>query len=197
MADPLRLNFVQSAARMDQLPDSVVEVAMVGRSNVGKSSLINALSNRRDLARTSKTPGATRLINIYEREPAGSGRWLVDLPGYGFSKASKSEQRRWSGMIETYLIERDTLATTLVLIDGEIGPTKLDLETIEWLDHIECSYRLVATKMDKVRSSKRHRRSEELASRLDVDRSHISWVSSSKRTGIQDLRSVVNHILDR
>ncbi|HDH02799.1 MAG TPA: YihA family ribosome biogenesis GTP-binding protein, partial [Actinobacteria bacterium] len=83
MADPLRLNFVQSAARMDQLPDSVVEVAMVGRSNVGKSSLINALSNRRDLARTSKTPGATRLINIYEREPAGSGRWLVDLPGYG------------------------------------------------------------------------------------------------------------------
>ncbi len=195
MAEPLRLNFVQSAARMEQLPDSVIEVAMVGRSNVGKSSLINALANRRNLARTSKTPGATRLINVYEREPTGSGRWLVDLPGYGFSTASKSEQRRWSGMIETYLIERETLAATLVLIDGEIGPTKLDLSTVEWLEHIECSYRFVATKMDKVKPSKRHRRSEELASRLEVDKAEIVWVSAAKRTGIQDLRATVDHIL--
>lgn len=196
MVDPLRLNFVQSAAKMGQLPDSVAEVAMVGRSNVGKSSLINALANRRDLARTSKTPGATRLINVYEREPTGSGRWLVDLPGYGFSKASKSEQRRWSGMIETYLVGRETLAATLVLVDGEIGPTKLDLSTVEWLAHIECPYHLVATKMDKVKPSKRHRRSEELASSLEVDQSDIVWVSAAKRTGIKDLRALVDHILD-
>lgn len=195
MAGPLPLEFLQSASRMDQLPASIAEAAMVGRSNVGKSSLINALANRRNLARTSKSPGATRLINVYERLPSGSGRWLVDLPGYGFSKASKAEQGRWATMIETYLVERQTLRTTLLLIDGEIGPTKLDLTTIDWLDHIGCSYRFIATKVDKVKSSRRRRRREELVARLGVDKSQVAWVSASKRIGIPELRTSIDHIL--
>ena len=91
MSNPLPIRFLQSASRLDQLPNSVLELAIVGRSNVGKSSLINALAHRKKLAKTSKTPGATQLINIYELDPEGSGSWLVDLPGYGFAKAPKSE----------------------------------------------------------------------------------------------------------
>jgi GTP-binding protein len=195
MAEPLRLEFLQSASKMEQLPDAIIEVALVGRSNVGKSSLINALTNRKDLARTSKTPGATRLINVYEQVPAGSGRWLVDLPGYGFAKASRAEQNRWGAMIETYLLERETLEAVIVLIDGEVGPTKLDLTTIEWLDHIGCPYRFVATKVDKVKSSKRQKRRKDLVEALGVDRKDVAWVSAHKNTGIPELRSTIADLL--
>ena len=149
-AGPLPLRFVQSAAHADQLPDSLLEIAVIGRSNVGKSSLLNAVANRKGLAKTSKTPGATRLINIFELETAPAGRWLVDLPGYGFAKVPEHERRRWQKMIEGYLTGRDTLQGALVLIDGEIGPTQLDLQTVEWLAHIELPLRFVATKTDKV-----------------------------------------------
>ena len=151
---PLPLRFVQSASRLSQLPESKVELAVIGRSNVGKSSLINALANRKKLAKTSKTPGATQLINIFELEPEGSGQWLVDLPGYGFAKAPKHEQERWRRMIEEYLTESPTLGAVLVLIDGAVGPTPLDLQTIAWLESVELPYRFVATKADKVKPSK-------------------------------------------
>ena len=105
MSSPLPITFLQSASRLHQLPDRVLELAIVGRSNVGKSSLINALANRKKLEKTSKTPGATQLINVYELSPEGSGHWLVDLPGYGFAKAPKQELERWRRMIEEYLME--------------------------------------------------------------------------------------------
>ncbi len=103
MSSPLDLEFLQSAAKLEQLPDARTELAVIGRSNVGKSSLINALANRKKLARTSKQPGATRLINVFELRPAGSGLWLVDLPGYGYAKTSRNEQERWKHMIDRYL----------------------------------------------------------------------------------------------
>src|SRR6195952_2107367 len=120
---PIPLRFLQSAPRAVDLPESQREVAVVGRSNVGKSSLINAFANRNSLARVSKTPGRTQLINIFEVEP---GVTVVDLPGYGYAKVPSRIKADWGPMIEGYLLERDALQMVMVLVDGEIGPTKLD-----------------------------------------------------------------------
>ncbi len=191
MSNPLPIRFLQSASRLDQLPNRTLELAIVGRSNVGKSSLINALAHRKKLAKTSKTPGATQLINVYEFDPEGSGSWLVDLPGYGFAKAPKAEMDRWKKMIEEYLMESDTLGAVILLIDSAVGPTKLDLQNIEWLDHIELPYRFVATKEDKVRSSKRGARKKDLVEKLGVEKKEVLWVSAMTGTGISELRSEI------
>lgn len=194
MSGPLPLRFLCSASRAEQLPSSEIELAVVGRSNVGKSSLLNALANRRDLARTSKTPGATRLINVFELKPsdnAPGGRWLVDLPGYGYAKVSENERRRWQAMIEGYLVDRPTLGSVLLLIDGEIGPTKADLGTVEWLDHIGRPFRVVATKVDKVGPSRRESRRKDLLGKLGLARADVSWVSAKDGIGIAELRTLV------
>ena len=191
MSSPLPIRFLQSASRLDQLPNSVLELAIVGRSNVGKSSLINALAHRKKLAKTSKTPGATQLINVYEFDPEGSGSWLVDLPGYGFAKAPKAEMDRWKQMIEEYLMKSDTLGAVILLIDSAVGPTSLDLQTIEWLDHIDLPYRFVATKEDKVRPSKRGARKNDLVKKLGTEKEDVLWVSANTGTGISELRSEI------
>jgi GTP-binding protein len=183
------IRFVSSFTDVDDLPPTEAEVAIVGRSNVGKSSLINALANRRDLAKTSKTPGATRLLNAFELGAEGSRRWLVDLPGYGYAKRSKAEQRQWAKMIEGYLTERQELDEVIHLIDGEIGPTALDLQTRDWLAHIGLAVMYVATKADKVRPSKSKKRRAELVDALGVAKSEVDWVSAAKGTGVPELRS--------
>jgi len=197
VAGPLPFSFLQSASRADQLPDAVVEVALAGRSNVGKSSLLNALANRKGLARTSKTPGATRLLNVFELGGLPPGRWLVDLPGYGFANVPGAERNRWKTMIEGYLTRRETLTRVYVLVDGEVGPTALDLQMVEWLDHIELPLRLVATKADKVRPSKRGARRQELAAKLGVAKSDVAWVSAARNQGIAELRAELSELFDQ
>jgi len=192
---PLRLEFLQSAAEVNQLPDSLTEVAFVGRSNVGKSSLINALANRKKLARTSKTPGATRLINVYELQPADSGRWLVDLPGYGYANVPKHEHERFSKMIEAYLTHSESLDRVLLLIDGAVGPTSLDLQTVDWLRHLELPLQIVATKADKVKSSKSKKRRTELSTGLGVSKGDVMWVSTQSGLGIPELRTFIAGLL--
>ena len=174
----------------------MIEIAIAGRSNVGKSSLINALANRNSLAKTSKTPGATRLLNVYELAPEGSGRWLVDLPGFGYAKAGKQEQERWARMIENYLIERETLDSVLLLVDGLIGPTDLDIQSLEWFEHIELPVRIVATKHDKVKSSVLGARKRDLAAGCGVEAAEIRWVSAAKGTGIPELRDEIRSFLE-
>ncbi len=191
MAAPLALRFVRSASLVEQLPSSLIELAIVGRSNVGKSSLLNALANHSKLARTSKSPGATRLLNVFELDPVDSGRWIVDLPGYGFAKVPAKERRRWQGMIDGYLTEREELAMVLLLIDGEVGPTKLDLQTVEWLGSIGLTVRFIATKSDKVSSSKRPNRKREVAEKLGVEPGDVAWVSAAKGWGIPELRTEI------
>src|SRR5512140_2940257 len=127
---PLQLSFVTSAKRHVDLPDSPCEVAFVGRSNVGKSSLINALANRKQLAKVSNTPGRTQLLNMFVLPGGGAVR---DLPGYGYAKVPGREKSGWQRMIEDYLLEREELALVFVLVDGEIGPTKLDVQMLDWL----------------------------------------------------------------
>jgi GTP-binding protein len=198
---PLRLSFIKSATRESQLPESDVEVAFVGRSNVGKSSLVNALANRKQLARVSNTPGRTQVINIFAvddgRSAAGAaddvvdGATLVDLPGYGYAKASKSIRRDWPEMIEGYLLDREELAMVFVLVDGAIGPTPLDQQMLEWLRYNGIPHTVVATKADKVKSSKRPARRKELAAGCRLDPGDVVWVSAPKGDGIDRLRSLV------
>lgn len=195
MAPPLKLRFLQSASSHEQLPESVTEIALVGRSNVGKSSLINSLGNRKELARTSKTPGATRLLNIYEFGEEDSGRWLVDLPGYGFAKVPKHEQRRFAEMIEAYLTHSESLDRVLLLIDGAVGPTDLDLQTIDWLRHLGMDIHIIATKADKVKASKSKKRRTELSTGLQVSKGQVTWVSSTTGVGVPEVRGLIARLL--
>ncbi len=140
--------FVAGAASLDRLPPAgPVEVAFAGRSNVGKSSLINALTNRSQLARTSNTPGRTQQINFFD---LGEGRLLlVDLPGYGFAQAPKSRVREWTALVNDYLRGRPTLRRVCLLIDSRHGIKPNDREVMEMLDGAAVNYQAVLTKCDK------------------------------------------------
>jgi GTP-binding protein len=185
---PLRLTFVQSATSVSALPPTTVEVAVVGRSNVGKSSLINALANRKALAHVSNTPGRTQLINLFELNGGGT---FVDLPGYGYAAVPGRVRGNWQEMIEGYLLDRPNLAMIAVLVDGEIGPTKLDAQMLAWLRSYGRPHTVVATKLDKVKPSKRATRKIELATGCQLDPGDVVWVSAAKGTGIDDLRGLV------
>jgi GTP-binding protein len=193
-AGPLRLTFVESASRVRTLPATTREVAFVGRSNVGKSSLINALANRKQLARVSNTPGRTQLINLFDLDEGGAGAALgsvVDLPGYGYAKASRTVRREWPEMIEGYLLERTGLEMVFSLIDGVIGPTPLDVQMLDWLRYHTVPHTVVATKWDKVKSSKRPARRSQLAAGCRLDPGDVVLVSATKGDGIDSLRGLV------
>jgi GTP-binding protein len=189
---PLQLTFVTSAKRQIDLPDSPTEVAFAGRSNVGKSSLINALANRRQLAKVSNTPGRTQLLNIFSLP---TGATVVDLPGYGYAAVPGREKATWQAMIEGYLLEREPLALVFVLVDGEIGPTRLDLQMLAWLQGNQVPYQVVATKLDKIRPSKLTGRRQQLARACSLDEDDVLWVSASKGTGIERLQAHVSTVL--
>jgi GTP-binding protein len=188
MTAPLDLEFVLSAPDARLLPETRAEVAIVGRSNVGKSSLLNAIARRNHLAHTSKTPGRTQLLNCFALDDDTT---VVDCPGYGYATASKQARASWLKMIEHYLLEREQLTMILVLVDSEIGPTKLDLQMLEWLRSNTLPHSVVATKHDKVKSSQRERRKRELAAACMLEPSDVVWVSAAKGTGIDRLRDLV------
>lgn len=194
MAQPLTdARFVTSAADARQLGVCHAEVAFVGRSNVGKSSLLNALANQRQLARVSKTPGRTRLINVFL---TGPDRWIVDLPGYGFATGPAKERAGWQAMIACYLTGRPTLRMVYVLVDAEVGATRLDHETIGWLRDQGLPIRVVATKADQVKPSRQLAQRRDVAASLGLQTPDIAWVSAAKGTGIADLRKEVAAVLD-
>ncbi len=195
MSAPLPLRFLRSASAHDQLDESITEIAIVGRSNVGKSSLINAISNRNRLAKTSKTPGATQLLNIYEFGDEGSLRWVVDLPGYGFAKMPKKKQKEMATMINDYMFEREPLSHAVVLIDANVGATDLDVQTVDWLRDIELDFVVVGTKIDKIKSGDRSKKQKKAADKLQMRSGDIRWVSAEKGTGIPELRSVLANLL--
>jgi GTP-binding protein len=189
MAAPLSLTFVKSVTDLRDLPETDAEVAFVGRSNVGKSTLINAITNRKNLAKVSKTPGRTQLINLFSMANGGA---VVDLPGYGYAAVPARVRQGWEKMIVTYLLERESLVEVLVLVDGEVGPTKLDVQMFEHLQDNDIPYQVVATKHDKVKSSKRDTRKKDLAAGCGVTQKDVIWVSATSGVGIDSLRS---HIL--
>ena len=148
-------SFITSLARFDEYPgQGLPEIAMVGKSNVGKSSMINRLTGNGKLARTSSEPGKTRLINLYDinRELV-----LVDLPGYGFAKVSREEKGRWAAMIEGYLSASAHLKLALQLVDMRHEPSKDDASMVSYLRHYEIPFMVIATKCDKLSRAERAR----------------------------------------
>ena len=140
-----------SAVNPKQYPtDGYLEFAFAGRSNVGKSSLINKLLNRKSLARVSGTPGKTTTINFYNIDDT---IFLVDLPGYGYAQRSKSETEKWGNMMEDYLANRETLVQTILLVDSRHKPTKDDIQMCQWIKHYHDRVIVVATKFDKLKKS--------------------------------------------
>ncbi|MCE5221594.1 MAG: ribosome biogenesis GTP-binding protein YihA/YsxC [Clostridium sp.] len=140
--------FITSAVKREQYPiDNRVEVAFVGRSNVGKSSIINSLTNRKKLAKVSQTPGKTRLVNFFL---INNDFYLVDLPGYGYAKVSKSEKDSWGKTIEMYLTGREQLKRVVLLVDSRHKPSGDDIMMNEWFKHFGYDVTIVATKSDKL-----------------------------------------------
>lgn len=140
-------DFVKSVAAMEQLPGiGLPEVAFAGRSNVGKSSLLNALTNRKNLARTSNTPGRTQLLNFFD---LGGRVFLVDMPGYGYARASRLQIEEWTQLINDYLSGRSVLARVFILVDSRHGLKPTDIEVMDMLDKTAVSYQCVLTKTDK------------------------------------------------
>jgi GTP-binding protein len=140
--------FIVSAGSASDFPDSgLPEVVFAGRSNVGKSSLINNLTKSKGLARISSTPGKTQCINFYRIDRAC---YFVDLPGFGYAKTGKAISRQWKQLIEQYFNDRSTIVLVLQLVDARIAPTELDRKLADWLDHLRVKRRIVATKVDKL-----------------------------------------------
>jgi GTP-binding protein len=143
--------FVLSAARPEQFPaESLPEIAFLGRSNVGKSSLLNCLTGRKGLAFTSAKPGCTQLINFYR---VGSQFQFVDLPGYGYARVPKDITRQWKELIEQYLLQRSSLELCFMILDARRGWMEKDLELKQWLEHHNRRYLVIATKTDKLNQS--------------------------------------------
>jgi GTP-binding protein len=183
-------DFIWGASRIDNLPpQSLREVAFVGRSNVGKSSLINALTGRKSLARVSQTPGRTREINFFN---LGGKLMLVDLPGYGYAKASKTLAMEWQTLIFAYLSGRATLSRAMLLIDARRGLMPSDLAVMELFDRAAVSYELVLTKGDELSAPE----TETLVAKVAAEaRRHtaalveMAVTSSRTGTGIDALQS--------
>jgi GTP-binding protein len=189
-----RAEYLLSEPEPERLIDSRAEVAFIGRSNVGKSSLLNALCQKRGLARTSKTPGRTQTVNVFAVDHL---RWLVDLPGYGYAAAPITARERWSSMIESYFTSRNSLRGVFLLIDAKVGPTALDQKMLQWIKDHGIPFYLVANKIDQVKPSQQHAQKKRIAEELGTSASEIQWVSAAKETGLSALRQSVVTLLER
>lgn len=183
--------FVTSAADPQQFPPpGAPEIAFVGRSNVGKSSLINSLVGSKKIAKTSNTPGRTQTINFFQvRRPGKPNPDFVfaDLPGYGFARVPKEIVAQWQGFINPYLEHRESLVLCVVLVDVNIPPQELDLQLIDWLRHMGRNFLLVATKADRVSGNQLRSSIQKLSEQLGVSPDQIVPFSAKTQIGHQDL----------
>lgn len=189
MSKPLTLQFVDAATDFERLPDTRAEVVFIGRSNVGKSSLLNAIGGKKNLAPVSQKPGRTQALGCFSIDKTGAT--LVDCPGYGYAKVSKATRATWLPMLTSYLLGREALAMAFLLVDGEVGPTASDLEMLAWLRESDVPHTVVATKHDKVKPSQRHKREREFATKCTLAMTDILWVSAANGHGIPRLREAI------
>ena len=182
-------------AKKNQYPeDNLKEIAFAGRSNVGKSSLLNLLTNRKKLARVSGSPGKTRTINFYR---VNDEFRIVDLPGYGYAKVSKSMSETWGDMMETYFETRQGLVKVIQLVDIRHAPSKQDVEMYEYLRHYGFDGIVVATKADKVSRNEMQKCIKQIRTTLKLDKDDLVIpVSSLKKTGHDQLLQVMEDLLE-
>jgi len=186
--------FERGASKLSQLPRTTLpEIAWAGRSNVGKSSLINSVLGRRNLARTSNTPGKTRQINFYRIDNAW---YIVDLPGYGYAAGPQAEREEWQALVEPYLRDRRQLAAVAVLVDARLGPTALDEMMFAWLVAARHPWAAILTKMDKVSGNALARTRKLTGARLPQGVPLIACSAETGR-GIGDVQAWVDAMLRR
>ena len=174
--------------------DAKPEYAFIGRSNVGKSSLINMLSKRRDLARVSNTPGKTQLLNFYLMNKSW---YIVDLPGYGYAKISKKKRAEWERMIEGYLLHRQTLGCAFVLVDVNIPPQLIDIEFINWMGKMSIPFVIVFTKADRLKSNDKRKNIEAFNKELlkywnELPQQFVT--SSAKKAGADAILNFIDEV---
>ena len=183
-----KAEFEKSAVAVVDYPEERgLEFSFIGRSNVGKSSLINSLTNRRSLARTSKTPGRTQLINYFL---VNDEIYFVDLPGYGFAKVPEQVRRAWGKTIENYLIS-DRSKVVFLLLDIRRVPSGEDLQMLRWLEHYEVEYYIIFTKSDKLSNNEKFRQLKEIKKKLEFKNEDVFFYSALKNTGREELEKFI------
>ena len=189
------VTFMLSAVSLDTLPSArLPEICFAGRSNVGKSSLINALTNRKGLARASNTPGRTRELNYFNIDER---LFVVDLPGYGYAKASKSDIAKWTKLTREFLFGRASLRRVFLLIDSRHGTKENDIELMNMLDETAVTYQIVLTKIDKIKKNEINKVQTEttaLIAKRPAAYPKIILTSSEKKSGLDELRSTIASI---
>ncbi len=189
----LSAEFVTSAAKPSQYPpEGLPEIAFSGRSNVGKSSLINVLVNRKRLVKTSSTPGRTQLVNFFD---INDNITFVDLPGYGYARVPASVKKKWGPMIETYLSGRETLKGVVVIMDIRRIPREEEHNLIAWLAHYSIACVLVLTKADKLSKTKQDKQRAAVARSLALDSSELILFSAKSRKGREDVWKAIEYLL--
>ena len=201
MIKVLGARFLTTSVSLESYPEaSVSEIAFVGRSNVGKSSMINALAGRRKLVRVSKTPGRTRTINFFDLDLEWDGKRhrvrIADLPGYGFARVGKAERARWNQMITTYLERRANLNVVVSIVDAEVGPTADDQQMLDYLAALPPRVLVVATKSDRISKARRDVKWKQIAKALGLTPDRVVLFSAVEGIGVQEVWETLLSAID-
>ncbi|MBL8914355.1 MAG: YihA family ribosome biogenesis GTP-binding protein [Archangium sp.] len=200
MIKVLTAEFVTTSTKLEEFPrHPIPEVAFVGRSNVGKSSMINALAHRKKLVRVSNTPGRTKTLNFFdvtlEHRAKKKVVRLCDLPGYGFAKVGKEERLAWDRMIDVYLKNRHTLKVVVTIIDAEVGPTPDDVEMLDFLQDKPPRILVVATKLDRLNKAARKPRLDQIRTQLELPANSLLGFSAHENLGRDEVWGTLLGIL--
>ena len=190
----INAKFIKSASKKEEfIVDELSQVAIVGRSNVGKSSLINLLTNNSKMAKTSSTPGRTRLVNYFN---INNQFYLVDLPGYGFAKASKETTNTWDAVMNDYFVNNEKLKLVMVLLDCRHKPTELDKQMINYLADNEIRTIIVLTKSDKINRSELNNAINNISKEMRYNKDLIVPTSASKKLGVEKIGVLLDNYID-
>ena len=190
----INAKFIKSASKKAEfIEDELNQIAFVGRSNVGKSSLINMLTNNSKMAKTSSTPGRTRLVNYFN---INNQFYLVDLPGYGYAKASKSTTNAWDSVMNDYFVENPKLKVVMLLLDCRIMPTELDKQMLDYLAENEIPAIIILTKTDKISRSELNNTINKISKEIRFNKDLIIPTSADKKQGTEKISSILGNYIN-